>query len=160
VPDWQVLGQLAEEGWGERPTRLSEWQQQFGKIYQTFQGQQYDYVFARLSEELGELAEAVRVFKSNPYYFISEAADVFAWLMKLQNLFEFKTKVDPTDRGIALEERLATEYPGYCTKCWGTRCHCPPLLPSTVGRTAKDVKGLAPEQMYLPVDELNHRFGQ
>jgi hypothetical protein len=45
---------------------------------------------ARLYEELAELAEAVRVFPSVPGYFLSEASDVFAWLMKVQNIIDEK----------------------------------------------------------------------
>jgi NTP pyrophosphatase (non-canonical NTP hydrolase) len=43
----------------------------------------------RLSEELGELAEAIRVLPVAPQYFVSEAPDVFAWLMGFANQFAF-----------------------------------------------------------------------
>jgi hypothetical protein len=77
---------------------------------------------------LSELAEAVRVFKVSPYYFVSEGADVFAWLMKLQNLYEFNERAAVADRGTRLELQIVAEYPGHCPRCYGTSCHCPPFL--------------------------------
>jgi len=34
-----------------------------------------------LFEELGEIAEAIRVFEKYPMYFLGEAADIFSYLM-------------------------------------------------------------------------------
>lgn len=87
-PPWDVLARLGTTS--ERPATLGGWQRMFNDIYPVNQGDQYGPAFARLYEELAELAEAVRVFPSVPGYFLSEAADVFAWLMKVQNIIDEK----------------------------------------------------------------------
>ena len=56
----------------------------FGDIYPASQTEDYKMTFARFTEELGELGEALRVSPVAPGYFLSEASDVFAWLMHLQ----------------------------------------------------------------------------
>lgn len=87
-PPWELLATLGQKT--DRPTTLGAWQRMFNDIYPVNQGDQYGPAFARLYEELAELAEAVRVFPSVPGYFLSEAADVFAWLMKIQNIIDEK----------------------------------------------------------------------
>jgi NTP pyrophosphatase (non-canonical NTP hydrolase) len=81
-----MLGQLAKENVRQRPQRNSEWQRMFGDIYPVQQTEELGPTFARLVEELGELAEALRIFPASPGYFLSEAADLFAWLMHIQNI--------------------------------------------------------------------------
>lgn len=78
----------------------------------------------RLAEELGELAEAVRVFPAEPGYFLSEAADVFAWLMQVENTLDWA--VPRPERGRRIETSLARSYPDACADCGGTVCSCPP----------------------------------
>jgi NTP pyrophosphatase (non-canonical NTP hydrolase) len=95
--------------------------------------------FARLAEELGELAEAVRIFRSQPGYFLSEAADVFAWLMHIQNSVDSKAGVKADTRGNALEIAMSKAYPHGCKDCGRRICICPPILPSTIGRIAHEV---------------------
>src|SRR5205807_4051616 len=75
-PDWQSLADRAARA--APPERPSEWLRMFRTIYPIHQGEMYGPTFARLSEELGELGEAVRLFEDEPNYFLSEAADVFA----------------------------------------------------------------------------------
>jgi NTP pyrophosphatase (non-canonical NTP hydrolase) len=76
----------------------------FLSIYKTGHKPEFESTFARLTEELGELAEAVRVFPAAPGYFLSEAADVYAWLMNIQNNLDYQASKEPDEYGRALEE--------------------------------------------------------
>lgn len=136
-PAWDTLAEIGSKN--ERPARLREWQRMFSDIYQVQQTEEYGSNFARLAEELGELAEAVRVFRAQPGYFLSEAADVFAWLMHIQNLVDFKNGVKSDQRGNAFEVAMAKAYPDGCKDCGKRICVCPPILPSTIGRIAHEV---------------------
>lgn len=85
--------------------------------------------FAKLAEEVGELAEALRIFRAAPGYFLSEASDVFAWLMKLNNMVE--ASVPRGERGLVLQRTMADNYPAKrCRDCNSAICTCPPILPS------------------------------
>jgi pyrimidine deaminase RibD-like protein/NTP pyrophosphatase (non-canonical NTP hydrolase) len=136
-PSWSALGTLGQQR--ERPKRIREWQRMFSGIYPAQQTEDFGPSFARLAEELGELAEAVRVFRTEPGYVLSEATDVFAWLMHIQNIIDSKSGVAPDNRGNALEEAIARSYPGGCTECGQAICSCPPILSSTIGRIAHEV---------------------
>lgn len=137
-PEWNQLLALSKKN--ERPSSISSWQQMFFRIYPISQTESYDTVFGRFSEELGELSEAIRTLQVSPTYFLSEAADVFAWLMHLSNLYE-----TIEHRGIALEERgkyleniLFELYPDKCRDCDHLICACPSVLKSTIGRISHD----------------------
>jgi pyrimidine deaminase RibD-like protein/NTP pyrophosphatase (non-canonical NTP hydrolase) len=134
---WEALANFG--GQTSRPGRLRDWQRLFSSLYAAQQTEDFGPSFARLSEELGELAEAVRVFRSEPGYFLSEAADVFAWLMHIQNIVDSKAQVSSRNRGNLLETTFATAYPDGCTACGKRLCVCPPILPSTIGRIAHEV---------------------
>jgi pyrimidine deaminase RibD-like protein/NTP pyrophosphatase (non-canonical NTP hydrolase) len=136
-PPWSQLAALG--GKANRPRRLKEWQLMYSGIYPAQQTEEYGPSFARLTEELGELAEAVRVFRAEPGYLLSEAADVFAWLMHIQNIVDSRAAVAYNKRGDALELAFAKAYPDGCTACGKRRCTCPPILPSTIGRIAHEV---------------------
>lgn len=136
-PPWDVLAKLGEQS--NRPRRLREWQQMYSAIYPAQQTEDYGPSFARLAEELGELAEAVRVFTSEPGYLLSEAADVFAWLMHIQNILDSKSFVPYSSRGDALETGFSRSYPDSCRDCGKRTCACPPILASTIGRIAHEV---------------------
>jgi pyrimidine deaminase RibD-like protein/NTP pyrophosphatase (non-canonical NTP hydrolase) len=136
-PPWEQLATLGKDA--EHPATLGAWQRMFNDIYPVNQGDQYGPAFARLYEELAELAEAVRVFPSVPGYFLSEAADVFAWLMKVQNIIDEKAGRRKDWRGRAIEESFAKAYPNACTDCGRVVCSCPPILASTIGRIAHEV---------------------
>jgi pyrimidine deaminase RibD-like protein/NTP pyrophosphatase (non-canonical NTP hydrolase) len=139
-PNWSMLSKIGDRSM--RPARIGLWQASFSKVYPAQQTEEYGPSFARLAEELGELAEAIRVFRSEPGYVLSEAADVFAWLMHIQNISDTKANVIPTDRGNALEAALARLYPGGCAECRNVICNCPPILSSTIGRIAHEVPAL------------------
>lgn len=134
-PRWETLAEIGRRS--EPPKRLAEWQRMFGTIYPAQQVDSLGAIFGRLTEELGELAEAVRVFPAEPGYFLSEAADVFAWLMQVANTLDWA--VPRTERGKRIEASLAQSYPDACADCGGTICSCPPILASTIGRIAHEV---------------------
>lgn len=66
---------------------------------------------AWLTEELGELAQAVR--KGTPEQQLHELGDVLAWLASLAEQL-----------GLSLEDAVA-RYADGCPKCGGTPCRCP-----------------------------------
>lgn len=136
-PRWEILSGLGMNK--PRPQTLGEWQGMFSHIYPAQQTEDYGPSFARLTEELGELAEAVRVFPAEPGYFLAEAADVFAWLMHIQNIIEQKKEIRKRDRGSALSVAFAEAYPDSCRDCGKLVCACPPILTSTIGRIAHEV---------------------
>lgn len=136
-PAWRDLRNLGQRG--VRPGSLGEWQRMFRGIYKPGSRPDFETPFARLTEELGELAEAVRVFPAAPGYFLSEAADVFAWLMNIQNNIDFRDDLDESTYGKRLETSFCEAYPDYCIDCSKGRCICPPILESTVGRIAHEL---------------------
>jgi NTP pyrophosphatase (non-canonical NTP hydrolase) len=136
-PNWQRLAEIGKEN--QRPGRLGAWQAMFSSIYPSDQVESVGATFARLTEELGELAEAVRVFTAEPGYFLSEAADVFAWLMHVQNALDSEKQIPKKDRGSGLEASMCRAYPDSCTDCGQRVCSCPPILASTIGRIAHEV---------------------
>jgi NTP pyrophosphatase (non-canonical NTP hydrolase) len=133
---WEELKSLGEGK--KRPSTLSEWQQAFNNIYPRDDNTGHEMNIHRLSEELGELAEAVRVLPVAPQYFVSEAPDVFAWLMGFANQFDFDRHTLDVEYGTALETAMAQEYPGHCKLCERQVCKCPPIPAETLGRIAKD----------------------
>ena len=159
-PDWQELSELGTRA--DRPERLGEWQRMFGAIYPAGQVSDLGAVFGRLSEELGEVAEAVRIFPAEPGYYLSEASDVFAWLMQVQNHLDRDAGIDTGDRGFPLERVMARSYPGGCRDCGRLVCACPPILPSTIGRIAHEVPAGSTEDgedgRFVPPDKARRLF--
>jgi pyrimidine deaminase RibD-like protein len=160
-PAWETLARLGAQT--ARPTRIGGWQRMFNDIYPVNQGDSYGPPFARLYEELAELAEAVRVFTSVPGYFLSEASDVFAWLMKIQNLIDDKAGRRGSARGMELEKRMCKAYPDSCVDCGRIVCACPPILASTIGRIAHEVPGgkgtYEPTGRFMTPDKASEEFG-
>lgn len=139
TPDWNQLEQIGRANVSERPRTLGQWQGMFADIYPVVATEDYPATFARFTEELGELSEAVRVFPIAPGYFLSEAADVFAWLVHLQNIIHHRSGVLRAERGPDLERSFNQAYPDQCKDCGNPVCTCPPILPSTLGRIAHEV---------------------
>jgi pyrimidine deaminase RibD-like protein/NTP pyrophosphatase (non-canonical NTP hydrolase) len=159
-PPWQ---ELVEEGRKRKcPESLGGWQRMFGSIYKPSHKPEFESTFARLTEELGELAEAVRVFPAAPGYFVSEAADVFAWLMNIQNNLDYQGSKEPADYGLDLEESFCRWYPDYCRDCRQQRCVCPPILESTIGRIAHEVPSEAglfdADKMFMRPEQTRTAF--
>ena len=137
-PDWTEIQKVTQDRHHLRPKSLGEWLTMFNRIYSVTEGEGYAITFARISEELGELAEATRLFQIEPGYFFSEASDFFAWLMHLQALYLDKTQFDG-DWGKQLEDAIWKQYPGICLDCGNEICSCPPVLKKTLGRIAHDM---------------------
>jgi NTP pyrophosphatase (non-canonical NTP hydrolase) len=158
-PRWDDLARIGSEI--TRPGRLGDWQVMFATIYPVQQTEDYGLTFARLAEELGELAEAVRVFRHQPGYFRSEASDVFAWLMRIQNLLDIKSGQSFRDRGATLEATFAAAYPDACRDCGKRVCSCPEVLPSTIGRIGHEdpaVGGRGEHGRFMSPDERRRTF--
>jgi len=157
-PDWKFLREIGENQ--TRPAKIKEWQQMFESIYPTNQTDDYKAIFARLVEELGELSEAIRIFPAEPGYFLSEASDVFAWLMKIQNIFDNKNE---SEVGELLTKQMAMNYPEVCLDCNQSIFSCPPILKSTIGRIAHEVpmskSSLLRMQRFLTPIDSSEKFG-
>jgi pyrimidine deaminase RibD-like protein/NTP pyrophosphatase (non-canonical NTP hydrolase) len=161
-PQWGALAAIGKDR-NKRPKSLGAWQRMFSAIYPAQQTESFGPSFARLSEELGELAEAIRVFSAQPGYFLSEACDVFAWLMHIQNVVELKQGVLKAKRGEAIQEAFCRSYPGFCLECGRPRCACPPILPTTIGRIAHEFpsgqSNLYENGRFMTPDRSGQRFG-
>lgn len=140
-PNWNELKQLGVQNEYRRPRGLAQWQRMFFEIYPTGNNPKYATPLARFTEELGELGEALRAARVAPGYFLSEAADLFAWLMNLQNVIHSIKKYPHETRGAELERRFYEAYPGVCRECRNPVCTCPPILPGTLGRIAHEIPG-------------------
>lgn len=162
ILDWKELAVLGELHVDRKPTNLAAWQEMFAGIYPVTATEDYPATVGRFTEELGELAEALRVSPIAPGYFLSEAADVFAWLMHLQNLIHSKRHYREVDRGVALSEWFKSAYPDRCSDCLNPVCTCPPILPGTLGRIAheipKETTAFAPGGALLSQEEAIHLF--
>lgn len=161
-PDWSELERIGSANSASQPRTIADWQQMFATIYPSNPStEEYSKIFAKLSEEMGELAEAIRVFSEEPGYFLSEAADVFAWLMKINNLVE--NKVIKSNRGELLQTIMADSYPSRCRDCNAAICACPPILRSTIGRIAHEVPtsfvSYEAGGIYLSPEKRAARFG-
>jgi pyrimidine deaminase RibD-like protein/NTP pyrophosphatase (non-canonical NTP hydrolase) len=143
-PDWKQLAQLGLKNKQHKPATIREWQRMFSRIYPAQQTEDFGPVFARLTEELGELAEALRIFPASPGYSLAEAADVLAWLMHVQNVIEHRAKTPKAERGEQLQDTFCLTYPDRCLDCGAAACKCPPILPTTIGRIAHE----GPEDVY------------
>jgi len=135
-PNWPKLEQIGKRN--KRPGTLMEWQRMFNVIYPVGRGEDYSVTVASLLEEIGELSEAIRAKDLRPGYFLSEAADVFAWLMHLQNVVDTKGKTSKEKLGEALPAAFAGAYPDRCSRCQGQLCSCPPIPRDTLGRIAHE----------------------
>jgi len=134
--DWSALKDISAVR--HRPRTIRDWQKLFNDIYPRTELTTHDFGSRRLQEEIGELAEAVRVLPIAPEYFVSEAPDVFAWLMGFANQFDFDDRVPSQQFGVALDTLLERTYPGRCEKCGWTVCKCPPVPSDTLGRLARE----------------------
>jgi NTP pyrophosphatase (non-canonical NTP hydrolase) len=135
APRWTELSRLADENIRDRPGTIAEYVDMFIAIYGA-PDEEFASIFARLNEELGELAEAVRVFPVAPHYFLNEAADVFAWLLRSHCRIAQSHGDVCEGWGQLLGEQLWAAYPDTCKECQADPCVCPPLLRPALGRLA------------------------
>ena len=150
-PDWAKLRDIGRAHKDDRPHSLGEWLQMFTTIYPVQQTETYERVFARFSEELGELAEATRLFQIAPGYFFSEASDFFAWLMHLHAFYYRQEKLFSNSVFARIEANMHENYPDACPDCERQLCSCPPVLRKTVGRIAHDMPVAEDGENYAPV---------
>lgn len=129
-PEWEQLGITEAANRERRPRTIDAFADLLAEIYQPASSLQH--AIARLAEELGELGESVRVFDVAPHFFLSEAPDVFAWLIQCHRLV-----VDDDEAfGRDLDRRVADAYPDVCAVCNHDVCRCPPVLSKHHGRLA------------------------
>lgn len=138
-PDWEKVAKLRKENSESRPGTFGKWLTMFAEIYTPEQEEKFPSVFARVTEELGELAEATRLFDLAPGYFFSEAADFFAWIMHLQAVRFDHQGVYGEAAENELSAMMFDEYPDVCKDCENQLCICPPVLRSTFGRIAREM---------------------
>jgi diguanylate cyclase (GGDEF)-like protein len=80
-------------------------------------------LFARLTEETSELAEAVRYNHLYPSNFDNELADLLAWWIAIASTVHLDAPGMPPVR---LSSALWRAYPGYCSVCGLNPCDCRP----------------------------------
>jgi NTP pyrophosphatase (non-canonical NTP hydrolase) len=91
---------------------LSQFQEQMRLLYlERDRSRGADATFRWLTEEVGELARALR--RRDPSQLEHEFSDVLAWLASLANLLEVDL------------ERAAARYANGCPKCGEAPCACP-----------------------------------
>ncbi len=152
------LRDIYEENKSEMPVTLNEWQKMFNNIYpRDIKDKQWSLL--SLLEELGEFAEALRVFDLHPKYVAGEAADVFSYLMGIANEHSMKL----TSKGqqpFDFEKEFIARYPGVCPQCGYQVCVCPVIPEATVGRMAKELD-LFPNDNLFSLDlRENDKMGQ
>ena len=136
---------------GLRPRVLNEWQLMFDKIYpRDVSHLGTGRSTLGLLEEVGELAEAVRVFDRHPKYFAGEAADVFSYIMGIANEHRLNLQMEGKAE-FDFEGEFLRRYPGLCLQCGYEVCICPTVPESTVGRMAKELD-LAPVEQLFSLD--------
>lgn len=118
------------------PSSLDGWRQMFSEIYPRSLNAPTGFSTVALFEELGELAESIRVFDRYPHYFYGEAADVFSYIMGIAN--EYALSLEDPD-SFDLDSEYLSRYPGLCINCGSKNCMCPSVPAATVGRMAKEM---------------------
>lgn len=149
--DWHDLGKIGEKNNSKKPQTLRTWQKMFDDIYITDDANDKQNIFGRLAEELGELAEGIRLLPVSHAYFMNEAVDVFAWLMRYANFEEGEKNIGISHIGDLLEKALWAEYPGHCRHCESDVCKCAPILIDTHGRLSREM----PLEAYRVPSELS-----
>jgi NTP pyrophosphatase (non-canonical NTP hydrolase) len=135
--DHDELRQLCIRNQEKKPRFLNGWQQMFQDIYPRSTSDQGRSTIGLL-EELGELAEALRVFEQHPMYLLGEAADTFSYLMGIANEHQLHLEID--DKRFSLENEFLRRYPGLCPQCGFMVCVCRSVPDATVGRMAKELE--------------------
>lgn len=145
-----ALRQAYDTNHSSMPRSLDEWQKMFASIYPRTVDDKRERSILGLMEELGELAEAVRVFDRHPRYFAGEAADVFSYLMGLANEHTLREK--KAGRVFSLQRAFVARFPGLCVQCGYGVCVCPVVPDATVGRLGKELE-LAPTEKLFNLDD-------
>jgi NTP pyrophosphatase (non-canonical NTP hydrolase) len=138
-PHWRSLHVRGGRLYRSRPGALSEWQRMFAEIYPQNVRRDPRDLLSRLAEEMGELAEAIRLLPLTPAFFINESIDVFAWIMAIANHIDPRADQNPEERGVFLDEAFVRSYSSGCPECEERLCACAPIMPSKVGRLAQEI---------------------
>ena len=128
------------------PVGLNEWQNMFQAIYPRSTEDKYRSTIG-LFEELGELAEAIRIYDRHPKFFAGEAADVFSYLMGLANEYSLRLQVE-TGISFNLENEFLKRFPGICVACGNLICSCPSVPAATIGRMTKEMELIPGEDLF------------
>lgn len=138
--DHQRVTEIYREKLANLPAGLNQWQEMFQSIYPRGNVTNISHSALGLAEELGELAEAIRVFDRHPRYFVGEVADVFSYIMGIANQHVINQRIysDPAFT-LNLENEYLLRYPGLCIECGYTVCRCPHIPDATIGRMAKEI---------------------
>lgn len=129
-----------------RPKGLNEWQKMFSEIYPR-KVDDIGISTLGLLEELGELAESIRVFDEHPKYFAGEAADIFSYIMGIANEDSLRRSVEDKET-FDYEKEFLKRYPGLCVQCGYKICKCPPIPEGTVGRLSKELDIYDKDKMF------------
>ncbi|WP_415404137.1 hypothetical protein [Tateyamaria sp. SN3-11] len=142
-----LLQGIYSDGWDSRPRTMNGWQAMFQTIYPKGLGT-IEYSCVKLTEELGEMAEAIRVFDHSPSYLLSEAADIFSHLFGIASEIQAVAKQINSEKCLNLDlfEQL---YPGQCRRCRSTVCICPHLPRETVGRISREIPIIDTEPLFM-----------
>ncbi len=149
--DWNELDNLGRRNKQKRPRALRSWQKMFDNIYMIDDSADRKIIFGRLAEELGELAEGIRLLPVSHAYYMNEAVDVFAWIMRYANFEESERKASANSVGVLIEDALWDEYPGQCKHCETEVCKCAPFLYENLGRLSREM----PIEAYREADDLS-----
>ena len=144
--DHEAVEHHFNDKWERRPVALDDWQAMFQAIYpRSVEDRERSTI--GLLEELGELAEAVRVFEVHPKYFLGEAADSFSYIMGIAN--EHSMRMSQQGNLFSFESEFLSRFPGLCVQCGSKVCACPSVPSATVGRMAKELDIRALERPFI-----------
>jgi NTP pyrophosphatase (non-canonical NTP hydrolase) len=147
--DHRALRELARVNESSRPRSLDEWREMFDAIYPRRMGDRESHrSTSGLLEELGELAEAVRVHGRHPKYVAGEIADVVSYLLGIANEYALVVASEQDGEEFSLEREYLLRYPGMCPQCGNHICVCPPLPSATIGRLAKELDIYESEELF------------
>lgn len=141
------LRALYIESVAQRPAGLDDWQAMFQGLYPRTADDRQGRSTLGLLEELGELAESIRVFDRYKKYLLGEAADVFSYLMGVANEYGLRHASQDAS-SFSFETEYLVRYPGLCIDCGNSICSCPHVPNATVGRMAKELDIADDEQLF------------
>lgn len=152
----EELRRFYKKNKSKRPVSLDEWMSLFQDIYPRQKSDQVGRNTLGLLEEIGELAEAIRVFDVHPKYFAGEVADVFSYIMGVANKYDLALQEE--GKRFSLEKEFLKRYPGLCVQCGYEICICPAIPESTIGRMAKELDLTKDDDLFrLDLENLNRR---
>lgn len=164
----EKLSMIALENGHQRPNTLREWQVMFAHIYKGPSGrfnvpparERLALVFARIAEEIGEVAEALGqdpiIDPEAGLVVKNEMADLGAWVFALANNLQY---VDPTAHSVSLADIAWDIYPAKCHRCAEAKCIC---IRGTYGLELAEKGAMAPshwdERTGLANDKALRRY--